>query len=748
LRFRDGFRPEVRTDPGAGYAALVLTPAASLPEKQRANAQRHTLVVPDPLVWQRLPSNGMSSIYLPPLFAPALMPAIAAIIEPFYMQEYRCALERCGTFMEQLTAMKHQLGASYDTTVRVYCILRLMLQIETGYYLYPTDLPIPGMPHLEVPPPVMTDEYLLHRLLSCLFDTSERSAAALGELGWTADMANKMVKDNISLFKHHAIPRFTLSPTPTSALPETHVWFWMYFSSYLTNRQHYLSTLSSLRHPSDLFIRKHGTPLVSRLASESRPELLVNLARRWAALAFTPPANFLPSCQFLLDRATTRFQHVSLRFMAIGQGAALLHRGKFDEGMFTDEVSTLAAICEASQFHGALAWARILLPADIATMTANRQTYLNSGQTLGAMQEDSRLITLLLSQDEAVIRAGGGRQALGVLKGMFETETSLWGGNVPRNSHESRVVAFLCNLTAENQGGFSLPAIAVVVGGCLEVMKRAVMLGRAPKWEEGQTLLWNVWVTAANYFERVYDRIAPSRLICEVMRDVAWAGVQDVMKVNGWDSPGKTLRGNYSTWVSRYAAWAPMAARFGDPAGLVDRLERLRAFLDQEVEVDVARKDYGNAIKKCTAIAEIALYDPRFADARTVTGSGAWGRYGLAKKLLEDEDYWFGKPKEDREEAAHHLRRVEGAWDAWSDPEGSYREPGAVRRPPGAPDPRDFWTYEWVMLATAPNMRYHNDGRMRLWEKKIQCESEMVSTKRLYDDYFEQCLEEVKETMA
>jgi len=42
----------------------------------------------------------MSSIYLPPLFAVALMPAFAAIVEPFYMQEYRRALEKCGPFME------------------------------------------------------------------------------------------------------------------------------------------------------------------------------------------------------------------------------------------------------------------------------------------------------------------------------------------------------------------------------------------------------------------------------------------------------------------------------------------------------------------------------------------------------------------------------------------------------------------------------------------------------------------------
>ncbi|KAK0616418.1 hypothetical protein B0T14DRAFT_523110 [Immersiella caudata] len=522
----------------------------------------------------------------------------------------------------------------------------------------------------------------------------------------------------------------------------------MYFSSYLTNRQHYLSSLSSLRHPADLLIRKHGTPLVSRLAAESRPELLVNLARRWSAMNLPPPSNFLPSCQLLLDRATTRFQHVSLRFMAIAAGSSLLQKGKFDTGMFLEEVSSLATICEASGFHGALAWARLVMPGDIAQITANRQTYLASGQTLGAMQEDGRLVTVLLAQDEAVIRNGGGTEVLKAMRGMFDTETSLWGGYAPRNSHESRMITFLSNLTAENQGVFSLPAIAVVVSGCLEVLKRSVRMGRAPKWDEGQTLLWNVWVTAGEYFERVYDEITPSRLICEVMRDVAWAGVEDVMRVKGWDSPAKTSRGSYSTWVSRYAAWAPMAARFGDAGGLVERLERLRAFLDQEVEVDVARKDYGNAIKKCTAIAEIALYDPRCAEARTVSSSGAWGRYGLAKTLLGDEDYWMGRSKDDREDAALHVCRVEGAWDGWANPEGSYREPGGVRRAPGVPDSRDFWTYEWAVLATAPNMRYHNDARMGLWEKKIRRESEMFTTKRLYDEYFEKCLKEAKEMIA
>jgi len=184
-------------------------------------------VVHDHSAWQRLPPHGISSIYLPPMFAPALMPAYAAILEPFYMGEFRLALEKCSLFMEQLTAIKHQLGPSYDTTVRMYCILRAMLQIEMGYNYYPTDLPIPGFPHLEPVPPSpagVTDEYIVHRLIASLFDPVERCAAVLGEYGWNCELSNKMVKDNIGMFKRE-MARFKLDAVPTHPLPEVHVCF-------------------------------------------------------------------------------------------------------------------------------------------------------------------------------------------------------------------------------------------------------------------------------------------------------------------------------------------------------------------------------------------------------------------------------------------------------------------------------------------------------------------------------------------
>ena len=626
------------------------------------------------------------------------------------------------------------VGHSYETTVRVYCIIRLMLQFEMGYYYYPTDLPISGMPHLEVPPPVMSDEYIVHRLLSCMFDTMERSAALMGELGWNCDMSNTMVKGNMDFFKRE-MSRFKLDPVPTSALPEVHAWFWMYMGTYVVNRVHYLGFTSSLKHPEDLFVPKHGTALITRLTSECRAELLINLARRWNSHQWTPPPLFVPSCQFLLDRATTRYQHVALRFVAMCAGSNLLLCGKFDTSMFADEVTACTTICEQSQFSATLASTRLVLDADLTTLSKNRECYLAAGQTLGALAEDKRLVSHLLAQDDSLLRAGdGGTTILATIKSSFDLELSLWGPLPPRNSHESHLITHLCNLAAD-PSPLSLPALSVLVSASLATHTLAIALNRAPKWETGQTLLLNTFGTTAKYFSRIYAKIPPSRFVCELMRDIAWVGVEDVHRVPGWDSESKTLRRDHSTWMSHYAAWAPMCARWGDPAGLVGRLDRLQGFLDKEVEIDLRRKDYGNAIRKCAAVAEIGLYHPAKGGVRTISGSG--GAYGLAVRLLGDEEYWVGKPKGEMEEAAWLVRRVEGG----------YRAPGGERRVPGQPDGRDFWTYEWGLLATMPHLRYHNDARMAKWEQKIKCELDMLSTRVLYDEYFGKCVGEAKEVL-
>jgi hypothetical protein len=245
------------------------------------------------------------------------------------------------------------------------------------------------------------------------------------------------------------------------------------------------------------------------------------------------------------------------------------------------------------------------------------------------------------------------------------------------------------------------------------------------------------------------DRVIPSQFVCELFRDVAWMGVEDVHRVPGWDGPNKTLKKDHSIWMSRYASWAPLCARWGDPATLNHRLNTLQAFFEGEVARDLQRRDYLNAIKKSAAIAEIVLYHPGAGNIRTVAASGEG--YARAVRLLGDEEYWmssatgtYEESRKDREEAALAVRRVEGAWDAWADPLGNYREPGAERRVPGVPDGRDFWTYEWGLLATAPHLRYDTNARMRLWERKIQIEMEIVTTKMIFDQYFETCIEEAR----
>jgi hypothetical protein len=194
-------------------------------EKLDRTARKYILNVPDPRAWRQLQSYGISPVVLPERFASALLPAFVLILEAFYALEYRQALEKCRDFMNQLTALKHELGVSYDTTVRCYSILRIMIHMEMGFYLYPTDLPYPDPPHLDpVPDPQspVSDAYILHRLLSASFDTTERAAAQLDEHGWTCEKSNAMVKNNISFFKQ-VLPRFKPKPQASEPLPELHV---------------------------------------------------------------------------------------------------------------------------------------------------------------------------------------------------------------------------------------------------------------------------------------------------------------------------------------------------------------------------------------------------------------------------------------------------------------------------------------------------------------------------------------------
>ncbi|KAH7146640.1 hypothetical protein B0J13DRAFT_316614 [Dactylonectria estremocensis] len=183
------------------------------------------LGAPNPNAWQRLPTHGISPVFLPQLFSPALLPAFVAILQSFYALDFCQALEKCKAFVDQLNAIQHQLGPGYDTTVRCYSIVRLMIHIEMGFYRYPTDLPFPNPPHLEsVPDPRLpvSDAYVVHRLLSACFDNTERAASELGEHGWDYDKSNSMVKKNLGFFKH-VLPRITPKRDDFGPVPDLHV---------------------------------------------------------------------------------------------------------------------------------------------------------------------------------------------------------------------------------------------------------------------------------------------------------------------------------------------------------------------------------------------------------------------------------------------------------------------------------------------------------------------------------------------
>lgn len=183
-------------------------------------------------------------------------------------------------------------------------------------------------------------------------------------------------------------------------------------------------------------------------------------------------------------------------------------------------------------FSAILAVTHLLLDNDVATVTENRQTFVSIGQALGAVQ-DKRLITFLLDQDEATTRMGSSTAALRVIHDMFDLEMILWtsvGGVVgPRNSHDSQLITYLCNKSAEDN--LSPPAMPALVAAAMGTHKRTIKTDRAPKWGTGQILLFNAFSTLGTYFTSTDDRVVSSRFVCELFRDVAWMGVEEVHRV-------------------------------------------------------------------------------------------------------------------------------------------------------------------------------------------------------------------------
>jgi hypothetical protein len=133
------------------------------------------------------------------------------ILDSYYAFEYKQADKRCAELGSQLTSDRAVLGASWECTARYFCIARCMIRFAMGYRNYPPDLPfnkpyLDPLPELNAP---MTDEYIVHRIVSGAFLYWEVACVTGGEPGWTTNRFRSLV-GSICTFMVRVLPRFAL----------------------------------------------------------------------------------------------------------------------------------------------------------------------------------------------------------------------------------------------------------------------------------------------------------------------------------------------------------------------------------------------------------------------------------------------------------------------------------------------------------------------------------------------------------
>ncbi|KAM5353690.1 hypothetical protein ACJ41O_000340 [Fusarium nematophilum] len=694
------------------------------------------LTVPDPNAWQQLPTQGISPAVLPQHFSPALRPAFVSILEAFYALEYRQALEKCGDFMNQLITVRHELGANYDTTVRCYSILRLMIHVEMGFYLYPTDLPYPDPPHLDaVPDPKspVSDAYVVHRLLSASFDTTQRAAAGLEEHGWTYDKSNAMVKNNISFFKQ-ALPRFKPKPADSGPVPDLHIWFWVYFLPFIMSRQVFLSYTSSLKGSEKMFA-KIWPMLVSRLSAQNRPELVFQLCRKHNQLGLDCFSGLLLPCQALLNNASTRFEHVAARHVAVTSCVSLIKKGKLPESSVKAELEACADICKQSGL--------IALSADLAArqhdgdfeaVTRNSDLLESLGHYDFAHATDAARFQLLVNRYDETVKLVTGDPARRILKDMFDRESFLMGKAGPRNGHHSYLFD---KLTEWSEGLLlqrepSITVVSFVATFIAEAHQRAVKAQRAPPWEVGQKVLQNALELLSRYACRVYLGNPAPRFLWELLVNTAWNALQDARRL----SPKVPSQVSYA--VNSYLGVATMYVRWGDRSGLARRLESVEFLAETEIANDMKQRAYANAVTKCAAITMVCLYHPERVHMRSIRDTGT--TYNMACNLLANDALWENN-ETGRAQARAELDRAKGAWIAWTDSEGRYREPGSPRRVPGEPEMEDFWTYDWTSLALVSDLWQSPALRQKMISDQTSRNMQATMQGMSRDQYLKDCIE-------
>jgi hypothetical protein len=144
-------------------------------------------------------------------FPPSLLPAFASILEEYYAFEYKEADERCREFGLKLAQERSALGPSWECTARCFCIVQSMVRYAMGYRNYPSDLPF-SKPYLDPLPELneaITDEYIVHRVVSAAFLYWELACVTGGLPDWTADRMLNLV-DSIGTFIVRVMPRFPL----------------------------------------------------------------------------------------------------------------------------------------------------------------------------------------------------------------------------------------------------------------------------------------------------------------------------------------------------------------------------------------------------------------------------------------------------------------------------------------------------------------------------------------------------------
>jgi hypothetical protein len=473
--------------------------------------------------------------------------------------------------------------------------------------------------------------------------------------------------------------------------------------------------------------------------SENRPELLYQLYRKLHQLDLDCPGGLVLACQTLLDRASTRFQHVILRQAALLSCKSLVTKGKLTDSAYRAELAACADICQQSGLVALSAdmmnWQGI---DDLDTVTKIRDLLEASGHFDFAQAADGRRVRFLLERYDAIIETISSAPARRILKDMFDRESFLLGKVDLRNSQRSHLFDNLLEWSNSilSQTAPSLALACFIATFSVEAHRRAVRTRRAPVWGVGQKILRNAYLLLSYYFTQVYLGDSAPRFLENLLHDTAWQLLEDTRRVN------PTVPSAVSDAAALYLNWAPIHARWGDRSGLARRLEAIQAFAENEIANDMNRRQYANAVKKCAAVLEICLYHPGRTHMRSILDTGS--TYIMATNIVANDALWENN-EAGRAQATLALNRVAGAWIAWTDQAGRYREPGKPRRVPGEPESGDFWTYDWVSLAVVSDLWKNPDRRLGMIKSQTQRDMQATVQSMSRDEYLKDCVERTRE---